>query len=168
MENGDRLIVVMGVSGSGKSTVGAALAARLGARFVEADDFHSAKNREKMTAGAPLSDADRGPWMDAVCGALEGGTDPVTVLACSALTELVQGRLAALNFGRTDWIHLDVARGALERRMRERDHFMPATLLGSQFDALTVPPGAVTVNGQQEISALVDEIVRKTRTGSGR
>ncbi|MFC8532141.1 gluconokinase [Nocardia sp. NPDC057227] len=126
-------LVLMGVSGSGKSTVGVLLAARLGVPFTEGDELHPAANRAKMRAGVPLTDADRWPWLDAAGARLAavGG-----VLSCSALALRYRDRLRELVAG-VRFAHLDVPRAELARRLAaRRGHFMPASLLESQLAAL--------------------------------
>lgn len=127
-------IVVMGPSGSGKSVVGAALAARLGVPFVDADDLHPAANVAKMAAGSPLDDADRMPWLDVVAGHLRDAATGA-VVACSALARRYRDRIRA---GAPDavFVELEVSREELARRMDAREHFMPASLLASQLEAL--------------------------------
>lgn len=125
------VVVVMGVSGAGKSTVGPALAERLGVAYAEADRLHPEANIRKMSAGIPLTDADRWPWLDALAGWIAahpaGG-----VLGCSALK---RGYRDVLRGGGQVWfLHLRVDRAALADRLRHRtDHFMPASLLDSQL-----------------------------------
>lgn len=132
-------LVVMGVSGSGKSTVSAALAARIGGGVaLDADDLHSAANKAKMHAGVPLDDVDRAPWLDAVGRAMgdvtrSGGTP---IMACSALRRSYRLRILAGEPAAV-FVLLDVERLELERRMHERKgHFMPASLLNSQLATL--------------------------------
>jgi gluconokinase len=126
----------MGVSGSGKTTVGAALAATLGLRFVDADDLHPTANVGKMQAGIPLTDDDRWPWLDAVGAVLADGD---VVVACSALRRIYRDRLrtAAPDLA---LVYLHGSRDLLAERMGHRPgHFMPASLLESQLDTLEPP-----------------------------
>ncbi|MEN9660864.1 MAG: hypothetical protein RLZZ443_793 [Actinomycetota bacterium] len=126
-------IVVMGVSGCGKSTVGQQLAAALDARFVDGDDLHPPANKSKMAAGIPLNDSDRWPWLDLVGAELAKGE---TIVACSALKVAYRDRISAAAQG-TFFVHLAGSRELLEQRMRSRtNHFMPASLLDSQLATL--------------------------------
>ena len=133
---GDRpLVVVMGASGCGKSTVGRALALRLGVPFADADDLHPAANVAKMAAGFPLDDEDRAPWLDAV-GRWLAAHPAGGVMACSALRRAYRDALRA-HTGEVLMLHLAGARSVLERRVAGRsEHFMPASLVTSQLDAL--------------------------------
>ena len=127
-------LVVMGVSGAGKSTVALELAARLGADFVEGDALHPAENVAKMLRGEPLGDADREPWLDAL-GALLAAM-PQVVVTCSALRRAYRDRLRAAAPG-VVFVHVDVPRAVLEERLARRTgHYMPASLLASQLDTL--------------------------------
>ncbi|HEU4670183.1 MAG TPA: gluconokinase [Dyella sp.] len=134
-------LVVMGVSGSGKSHVGAALAAASGSRFLDADDLHPPANLRKMAAGTPLDDADRTPWLDAVAAwiAARQAGDEGCVVACSALRRAYRDRLRAGVPQTLVFAHLDVPRDELARRMRGRRHFMPPSLLDSQLATLEPP-----------------------------
>lgn len=130
------LLVVMGVTGCGKSTAGRALAERLGVPFADADDFHSPANVAKMTAGAPLTDADRVPWLHAIGAWLAEHRDTGAVATCSALRrhyrDLLRERAPDAFF-----VHLHGDREtARERVSGRRGHFMPSSLVDSQFDTL--------------------------------
>ena len=154
-------VVVMGVSGTGKTRVGRELADRLGRAVVEGDDLHPAANVENMSAGAPLDDEDRAPWL-ATLGALlaerqEQGT-PV-VLTCSALTRAYRdARRGRLPRGAVFFVHLTAPYDVLERRMQERDHFMPPALLRSQLDALE-PLGQDEAGAVLDVTAPVEQVV---------
>jgi gluconokinase len=129
-------IVIMGVSGSGKSTLGSALALRLGWRFVEGDALHPPRNVAKMTAGEPLTDADRWPWLERVAEAIVAGGDAGVVLACSALKrsyrDFLRDRAGAIMF-----VLPSLQKDVLTARVAARPgHYMPASLLQSQLDAL--------------------------------
>ncbi|HWE26346.1 MAG TPA: gluconokinase [Polyangia bacterium] len=149
------ILVVMGVSGAGKSTVGAALAKALGWPFLEADELHSPANIDKMRRGEPLDDADRAPWLQAVAARMRDLQDGV--VACSALRE----RYRAVLRVRDDvkFVFLDVPRAALGRRLAHRKgHYMPPSLLPSQLGTLERPDAAVTIEGELPIAATVAQI----------
>ena len=131
-------IVVMGVSGSGKSHVGAALARACGVGFMEGDELHSAANIEKMGAGIPLDDADRQPWLAAIAAAIATRRGKGVVVACSALRRAYRDVLRQADPA-LRLLYLRVPRGELARRLRERRHFMPASLLDSQLATLEEP-----------------------------
>jgi carbohydrate kinase (thermoresistant glucokinase family) len=135
--SGAPAIVVMGVAGCGKSTVGTALARALGARFLDGDDFHPRANVEKMAAGTPLTDADRWPWLDRLAAEIAAARDRgrATVTACSALRRVYRDRLAAR--GPVRFVHLSGDFELIAGRMAARaGHFMPRALLESQFATL--------------------------------
>lgn len=129
-------VVVIGVSGSGKTTVGVELAHLTGARFIEADDLHSAAAHRKMASGVPLDDADRAPWLARVGRAIRDARregDEV-VVACSALKRDYRAAIRHAAGEELWFVALDVPRAELERRMRaRRGHFMPPSLLDSQL-----------------------------------
>jgi carbohydrate kinase (thermoresistant glucokinase family) len=134
------LIVMMGVSGSGKSTVGACLAERLGAPFIDGDDLHPPENIAKMSAGQPLDDADRAPWLARIAGQLAAWRDAGSggVIACSALKRAYRDQLAAEG---ARFVYLAESPASAAARLAERTgHFMPESLVASQFQALE-PPG---------------------------
>ena len=133
-------VVMMGVSGVGKSTVGRALAQALGLPYVEGDDLHPARNVALMASGTPLTDADRQGWLEAVAGTLAdaAGTAGV-VVSCSALKRSYRDLLRASAPGLV-FVHLHGERELLERRLKERSgHYMPPALLQSQLDTLEPP-----------------------------
>lgn len=134
-----RHLVVMGVAGSGKSTVAAALGVALGAEVIDADDYHSSANVAKMTAGIPLTDTERLPWLEALAARIGDAhaEDRSTVLACSALRrsyrDVLRSRVPA---GSMMFLELGAAPDVLRARMEGREHFMPPSLLTTQIDAL--------------------------------
>jgi gluconokinase len=135
------ILIVAGVSGSGKTTVGAMLAGRLGWRFADADDFHPAANVEKMRAGIPLTDEDRRPWLQALVAWMDEriAQGKSAVIACSALKRAYRDVLLG---DRPDvrMVFLEVGREELARRLAARQgHFFPEKLLGTQLDALDPP-----------------------------
>jgi gluconokinase len=130
------VVVVMGVSGSGKSTVGGLLAERLNVPYAEADDFHPSANIAKMSAGHPLDDADRAPWLDAIAEWIADRHGQGGVVSCSALKRRYRDRLRA---AAPDlfFLHLQGAPELISARLQARmEHFMPPELLRSQLDAL--------------------------------
>lgn len=152
-------IIVMGVSGCGKTSVGQALAERLGFGFVDADDLHPAANVEKMRAGQPLTDDDRWPWLDRV-GQILANEAPV-IVACSALTRRYRDRIRAACGAPVRFIHLSGSRDLIAARMAARtDHYMPVSLLDSQFATLEAPgpDEALTIAIDAPVAALVERI----------
>lgn len=159
-----RRIVVMGVSGAGKTTVGRALASELGWQFLDADDYHSAHNREKLSAGIALTDDDRLPWLRTLNLVLQdySSRDLPVVLACSALTD--RHRLLLLQ-GLSDvaLVYLRARPELIAARLAARTHFMNPALLASQFETLEEPQHALVVDA----GASVQEITRDIRTAYG-
>lgn len=141
------IVVVMGVCGCGKTTIGRKLADRLDAAFIEGDELHPAGNRDKMAAGIPLEDEDREPWLDAIAAkaALVSSDAPCVVVSCSALKRAYRDRLRN-GAGDLKLVHLTGSSSLLKQRMNERrGHFMPAGLLDSQLATLEVPEPDETV-----------------------
>ncbi|MER6676354.1 gluconokinase [Streptomyces sp. NPDC000983] len=130
------VVVVMGVAGTGKTTIGPLLAARLGVPYAEGDDFHPRANIDKMSAGVPLGDEDRWPWLDAIGAWAHERTGLGGVASSSALKRAYRDRLRAAAPGLV-FVHLAGDRALIEDRMRQRQgHFMPTALLDSQFATL--------------------------------
>ena len=156
------LVVVMGVSGSGKSVVGAALAQRLRVPFGDADDFHPAANIAKMTAGDALDDHDRHPWLEAIGGWLADQDAEGGVIACSALKRTYRDQLRH-HAPRVAFLHLDVIRDVIARRQASRPgHFMPTSLLTSQFatlERLAPDEAGVVIDVDQPVDAIVQQYV---------
>ena len=153
------IVVVMGVSGCGKSTVGEALAASLGWRFLDADDFHPPANVVKMAAGTPLVDEDRWPWLDRLAAEMRainaGGGD--AVLACSALRQAYRDRLAAA--GDVRFVHLAGDLPTIAARLASRQHrYMPQSLLASQFATLEPPADAIAVDVRDPVAVQIAAI----------
>lgn len=154
------IIVLMGVSGCGKSTIGAALAAALNWPFLDADDFHSPENVAKMAAGIPLTDDDRWPWLDRTAANVRRTTGDRgnAVLACSALKQAYRDRLRPA--GDLRFVHLSGDRATILARLAARHHrYMPATLLDSQFATLEIPPDALRVDIRDSVAVQVQMIV---------
>lgn len=155
------IVVVMGVSGAGKTTIGGALARRLGWRFIDADDYHPPENVAKMAAGTPLADEDRWPWLDKLNRMLKKQGN--AVVACSALKEAYRERLtdglASLRI-----VYLHGTPELIRSRMKARPHrYMPASLLDSQFAALEPPAHAIAIDVAAEPSVCVAAIVSRLR-----
>jgi gluconokinase len=153
-------MVIMGVSGCGKSSVGAAVAARLGLVYRDGDDLHPAANVARMRAGLALRDEDRWPWLDRVAQVL--ASEAPVVVGCSALKRAYRDRLRAGAGGPVTFVHLAGSREVIAARMAMRQgHYMPLSLLDSQFAALE-PPGpeeALTVSIDQPLGTIVDQIM---------
>lgn len=157
--------LVMGVSGSGKSTVARVLAARLGAEMLDADDFHPAANVAKMSAGIPLDDSDRAGWLARLNDELRrrSGSGASVTLACSALKERYRERLrSGIGVFRILYLRGDLE--TLRLRMAARlNHFMPPALLDSQLQALEEPIDALAVDTRLPVAEIVEEAVRAWR-----
>lgn len=153
------VIVVMGVSGSGKSTVGQALATAIGGRFYDADDYHSLANVQKMRNGEALTEADREPWLRALRSAIdEWLTQPgVSVLACSALKQRYRERLR-VDGDKVRLVHLRGSPDLIRSRMSARNHFMPAGLLESQYETLEPPSDALNLDINEPVAEIVTRI----------
>ncbi len=154
------MVIVMGVSGAGKTTVGKALAIHLGWDFLDADEFHPPENVAKMASGTPLADADRWPWLDILNAELrtrEAAKSNV-VLACSALKEAYRARLLdGLHQSRLVFMHADI--GFIGARIATRKHkYMPASLLESQFATLEAPHDALPVHASLPVAEAVRRI----------
>lgn len=146
----------MGVQGSGKTTVGQALAARLGWNFADADDFHSTANKAKMSAGIPLTDEDRMPWLAAVRAAMEKAGRNL-VMACSALKEKYREQLV---FPGVRVVYLRGSQELIAARLQARQHhYAKLDLLPSQFEQLEEPRDAVVVDIAHSVDEIVEEIV---------
>ncbi len=161
-------LIVMGVSGSGKSTVAEALGQRLGWRFEDGDSFHPASNVEKMRAGHPLTDEDRWPWLNAIADEIAQVCDKGehVIIACSALKHTYRDVLLR---GRDDvrFVFLRGTRELIAARLAQRKgHFMPPELLTSQFTTLEPPEAGehvVTVSIDESVEAIVDGVVRQLK-----
>lgn len=162
------VVVLMGVTGTGKTTVGEALAARTGWSFADADDFHSAANRAKMHAGVPLTDEDRQPWLQSlhqqIVTWLRDGINGI--LACSALKESYRTELTDGTGPRSvRFIFLSGPPELIRRRMEARHgHYMPESLLPSQLATLEPPQDAIQISIDQTVSAMVDQILSALAT----
>ena len=153
------IVMLMGVTGCGKTTVGRALAQSLGWAFYDADDFHPPANVAKMASGVPLTDDDRWPWLDRIAELLmraqQGGGH--AVLACSALKQIYRDRIARAGDVHVVYLKGDLA--TIEARLAKRRHkYMPASLLPSQFATLEEPADALVVDIRAEVAAQVTAI----------
>lgn len=159
-------LIVMGVSGSGKSTIGEALGRRLGWRFEDGDSFHPPSNVAKMKAGHPLNDDDRKPWLEAIAVEITrvGAAQGHVIIACSALKRAYRDILI---HGRRDTriVFLDGSEELIAERLQKRKgHFMPPGLLASQFEALEMPAAdehVINVSIDADVGTIVDDITRK-------
>ena len=155
------IVLLMGVSGSGKTTIGELVAKRLGWRFIDADDHHPAANVAKMAAGIPLQDEDRWPWLDTLNGLLRAERD--AVIACSALKEAYRRRLLKGVDG-SCVVYLEGSKALIAARVAARKHrYMPASLLDSQFATLEPPAQALRVDVSAPIEKNVEMIVKALR-----
>ena len=161
-----RVIIVMGVSGAGKTTVGLALASRLGWPFIEGDDFHPAENVAAMAAGRALTDADRAPWLAALRRRIEEilAHDGRAVIACSALRHSYRRMLVRHDGDAVRIVHLQAPASVLRERLERRaGHFMPASLLDSQLATLEPSASAFPVDATMPVETIVDAIVTEMR-----
>ncbi|OWO93878.1 gluconokinase [Rhizobium esperanzae] len=158
--NRPHAIIVMGVSGCGKSSVGEKLAEALHLAFVEGDALHPAANVEKMSKGIPLTDEDRMPWLDLIGKRMQASLErgEGIIVSCSALKRTYRDRLRAAAGGNLFFVYLEGSKALLTKRMGERKgHFMPISLLESQLATLEVPtgePGVVTVDIDDTIDGI--------------
>lgn len=160
-------LVVMGVSGCGKSTLGKRLAELTGQPFFDADDFHPKSNVEKMRNGIPLDDTDREPWLLTLRDLIQDHHDRGgLVLACSALKE----RYRKILSGGTDsitWIYLRGSKEAIRARLQARTgHFMPASLVDSQFATLEEPTHALVFDIAEPVESVAQQVLAKVKDGS--
>lgn len=159
------IAIIMGVSGSGKTTIGEALARELGWRFLDADDYHPPENVAKMAAGQALDDEDRKPWLEKLNVELWkfDARDESVVLACSALKERYRRRLTD-GIKRVEWVYLKGDFELIHSRLAQRRHrYMPAALLESQFAALEPPQHAIAVDVSADVPGCVAAIAARLR-----
>jgi carbohydrate kinase (thermoresistant glucokinase family) len=156
-------IVVMGVSGAGKTTVGLRLAEALRAEFADGDDLHTGAARAKMASGAALTDEDRWPWLDRVGAVLAKG--PRTVVACSALRRAYRDRLRAAAGPGLRFVYLAADVETMRARVASRKgHYMPASLVDSQFAALEPPdgePGVIATPADADLDATIPALAAR-------
>ena len=159
------IVVLMGVSGSGKTTIGTLLAERMGAVFADADDYHPAANKAKMAAGNPLNDEDRQPWLETLNQLMRGWNESGKggVLACSALKESYRTTLASgMPAGAVKFVLLDGDRELIASRLAHRKHeYMNPKLLESQLATLEPPADALTVVNDRAPEEIVEKILQE-------
>jgi gluconokinase len=160
------IVVVMGVAGSGKTTVGTMLAKAMECPFLEGDSLHSTQNIEKMKHARPLTDSDRAPWLAAIhtriLDAFERGEN--LVVACSALKRQYRGVLA--DGVPIIWVYLKGSAALIRSRLKNRPmHFMKADLLNSQFETLEEPSNAVVIDNSSPPGAIVEQILARLASG---
>ncbi len=154
-------VVIMGVSGAGKTVVGRRLAEALGADFIDGDDLHTDSARAKMTSGHRLTDDDRWPWLDRIAAALREGLsrNVATIVACSALRRVYRERLRAGVGGGLRFVYLKADRDLMRARVAGRHgHYMPASLVDSQFATLEPPdgePDVIVMPADAELDAAI-------------
>lgn len=152
---------VMGICGSGKSTVAKALAEALGIEMLDSDDFHPASNVEKLSAGIALTDEDRAGWLEALNREVRARQDRgvSAVLACSALKQTYRDTLQR-GLDTFRWIYLRGERSVILQRMEERkDHFMPPSLVDSQLETLEEPTSALVLDIRQSVAEIVERVL---------
>ena len=155
------VIYIMGVAGSGKTTIGKLLSDAIGIPFFDADDFHSSANTKKMQAGLPLTDEDRQPWIERLneLGIKQSKLNGA-IIGCSALKEKYREQLEA-GITKCSWIFLQGDYDIIYERMKKRSHhFMPAQLLQSQLESLEIPAAALTIDIGNEPAEIVNNIVQ--------
>lgn len=153
-----KVIVIMGVSGCGKTSVGRQLGWSLKLPFYDADDFHPSTNIEKMKSGVPLTDDDRRPWLVTLATEIQKWeNDGGAILACSALKEAYRQLLSEKT--NIQWVYLAADFDVIYQRMKQRDHFMKAEMLQSQFDTLEVPKYGLQVANLQTVKETAAKIV---------
>lgn len=163
-------IIVMGVSGCGKSSIGLKISDALGMQFVEGDQLHPASNVEKMSKGIPLTDDDRMPWLDLIGETMKASLDREqgVIVSCSALKRTYRDRLRKAVNGQLFFVYLSGSKELLTKRMGERKgHFMPMSLLESQLATLEVPtgePGVVTVDIDDTIEGIAEAAFRDLKS----
>jgi gluconokinase len=160
------IIVVMGVAGAGKTTVGSALARALGWAFIDGDDMHPTANLDKMRRGEPLDDSDRMPWLEALARLLAGmeRDRKDAVLACSALREVYRAKLSETS-PRMLWVYLRAEPATIRTRLAaRRGHFAAASLIDSQFAMLEEPRHGLALDASQPPEAIVAQVLAELRS----
>lgn len=164
MPKNKKVLVVMGVSGSGKTVIGKLLSETLDYPFYDGDDFHPEENIKKMASGIPLDDEDRKGWLIRLNQLAIEHKESGAVIACSALKKIYRSLLRAGMGNNLRFVFLDGPFDLIKSRLENRkDHFMPLDLLKSQFDALEPPSKAITVSIKGKPTDIVDEIVKQLK-----
>lgn len=159
--NNPQILYVMGVSGSGKTTIGTLLAQKINIPFFDGDDFHPASNIEKMSKGIPLNDTDRQGWLERLNELALENKATGAVIVCSALKKKYRLILGDQLAGLHKFVYLEGSYQLINDRLNKREnHFMPKGLLRSQFDTLEVPNNAIIVSIDQSPNAIVDDIIK--------
>jgi len=155
-------MIVMGVSGCGKTTIAARLAEKLGWTFIESDNYHSKEHIRKMASGIPLTDTDRQPWLESLHDLLAdlSKKNQSAVLACSALKEKYRQTLTA-GLKNIQFVYLKGDYGLIWQRMQERQHYMKPSMLRSQFEVLEEPENALVIDIAQPPDKIISEILRQ-------
>lgn len=149
--------ILMGVSGSGKSTVGRCVAQALDLPFIEGDDYHTPANIAKMASGTPLDDTDRIAWIDALMRAINARPERNVIVACSALTRSVRANIQAQSRHPVVFLHLTAHPAVIEQRLRTRgDHFMKAGMLPSQLSALQTDTDTISIDATPSASEVCE------------
>ena len=162
MPNGKTVIVVMGVSGSGKSSIGKLLSEKLSRPFYDGDDFHPEANVKKMSSGNPLNDDDRKEWLITLNGLALEHRDKGAIIACSALKKNYRNLLQAGMGDSMAFVYLDGSFELIKSRLDQREgHFMSAQLLQSQFDTLETPSKAITVSIEEKPTQIIKQIIKE-------
>ncbi len=163
------IVYIMGVAGSGKTTIGEKLSVATGIPFFDADDFHSTANKEKMRAGQPLNDEDRKEWLTSINElAKKQSLEKGAIIACSALKEKYRKVLAEGLKMPVQWILLQGSFDLIQERMKARkDHFMPASLLQSQFETLEAPANSIIIDIKNSPDEIVQYILQKIEKTAG-
>ena len=160
-----KVIYIMGVSGSGKSTIGKKLSERTGYDFYDADNFHSKENKAKMSSGIPLTDEDRWPWLANINRfVIEKLAANNIIMVCSALKQAYRDELNRSIETNCSWIFLRGDYDTINKRLKNRtDHYMPSILLQSQFDALEVPVDVIYADISHSPEMIVEDIIAKLK-----
>lgn len=160
-----KVIYIMGVSGSGKSTIGKKLSERTGYDFYDADNFHTRENKAKMSAGIPLTDEDRWPWLENINRfVIEKLAFNNIIMVCSALKQAYRDELNKSIETNCSWIFLRGDYDTINKRLKNRkDHYMPSALLQSQFDALEPPVDVIYVDISHPPEMIVEDIISKLK-----